>query len=83
MAFDKITPEEAASIIENGATLGLSGFTAPGTPKGVTEGVAAKAKKEHEAGREYKVNIFTGASTNRHVDTILSEYNAINMRAPY
>ena len=51
MAFDKITPEEAASIIENGATLGLSGFTAPGTPKGVTEGVAAKAKKEHEAGR--------------------------------
>ncbi|MGM9826920.1 MAG: succinate CoA transferase [Muribaculaceae bacterium] len=83
MAFDKLTADEAASIIENGATLGLSGFTAPGTPKGVTEGVAAKARKEHDAGREYKVNIFTGASTNRHVDTILSEYNAINMRAPY
>lgn len=83
MAFNKITAEEAASMISNGATLGLSGFTAPGTPKGVTEALAYKAKKEHEEGREFKVNIFTGASTNRHVDTILSEYNAINMRAPY
>ena len=83
MPFNHITPDEAAQIINNGATLGLSGFTAPGTPKGVTEGVARKAIKEHEAGREYKVNIFTGASTNRHVDTILAENNAINRRAPY
>lgn len=83
MPFNHITPDEAAQIISNGATLGLSGFTAPGTPKGVTEGVARKAIKEHEAGREYKVNIFTGASTNRHVDTLLAENNAINRRAPY
>lgn len=83
MPFNHITPDEAAQIINNGATLGLSGFTAPGTPKGVTEGVARKAIKEHEAGREYKVNIFTGASTNRHVDTLLAENNAINRRAPY
>ena len=83
MAFDKITVEEAASLINHGDTLGLSGFTAPGTPKGITEGIAAKAIKEHEAGREYKVNILTGASTNRHVDTILSENNALNFRAPY
>ena len=83
MAFNKITPEEAAELIKHNDTLGLSGFTAPGTPKGITEAVAYKAKKEHEEGREFKINIFTGASTNRHVDTILSEYNAINMRAPY
>ena len=83
MAFNRITAAEAAEMINHGDTLGLSGFTAPGTPKGVTEAVAYKAKKEHEEGREFKVNIFTGASTNRHVDTILSEYNAINMRAPY
>ena len=51
MPFNHITPDEAAQIISNGATLGLSGFTAPGTPKGVTEGVARKAIKEHEAGR--------------------------------
>lgn len=83
MAFNHITAEEAAQIINNGDTLGLSGFTAPGTPKAVCEAVAHKAKKEHEEGRPFKVNIFTGASTNRHVDTILADNNAINMRAPY
>ena len=70
-------------MIENGNTLGLSGFTAPGNPKAVTEAVAHKAEREHAAGREFKVNIFTGASTNDHVDGILARNNAINMRAPY
>lgn len=83
MSFDRITAEEAASFINHGDTLGLSGFTAPGTPKAVTEAVAHKAKKAHDEGQEFKINIFTGASTNRHVDTILAENNAINMRAPY
>lgn len=83
MAFNNITVDEAAEMINNGDTFGLSGFTAPGTPKAITEGIARKAAREHEAGREYKVNIFTGASTNRHVDTILADNNAINMRAPY
>ena len=83
MSFNNITVEEAAQMIDNGSTIGLSGFTAPGTPKAFTEAIAMRAKSEHEAGREYKINLFTGASTNRHVDTILAENNAINMRAPY
>ncbi len=83
MAYNFITAEEAAAMIKNNDTLGLSGFTAPGTPKAITEAVAAKAVKEHEEGREFKVNIFTGASTNPHVDGILAKANAINMRAPY
>ena len=32
MAFNYITAQEAAEMIDNGATIGLSGFTAPGTP---------------------------------------------------
>lgn len=83
MSFNNITVEEAAQMINHGDTIGLSGFTAPGTPKAFTEAIAARAASEHEAGREYKINLFTGASTNRHVDTILAENNAINMRAPY
>lgn len=83
MAFNNITVEEAAEMINHGDTIGLSGFTAPGTPKAITEAVAHKAAREHEAGREFKINLFTGASTNRHVDTILADNNAINMRAPY
>lgn len=83
MAFNNITAEEAAAMIENGNTLGLSGFTAPGNPKAVFEAVGKKAEKEHAEGREYKINIFTGASTSDHVDGVLSRNNAINMRAPY
>lgn len=83
MAYNFITAEEAAAMIKNNDTLGLSGFTAPGTPKAITEAVAHKAAKEHEEGREFKVNIFTGASTNDHVDGILARNNAVGRRAPY
>lgn len=83
MAFNYITAEEAAQMIKNGDTIGLSGFTAPGTPKAITEALATKATKEHAEGRPFKVNIFTGASTSDHVDGVLSRANAINMRAPY
>lgn len=70
-------------MIKDGDTIGLSGFTAPGTPKFITEAIAEKAVKEHEEGRPFKINIFTGASTSDHVDGVLSRANAINMRAPY
>ncbi|MDE6437741.1 MAG: acetyl-CoA hydrolase, partial [Muribaculaceae bacterium] len=83
MAFNFMTAEEAAEMIPNGATIGLSGFTAPGTPKFISEALAAKAVREHEAGRPFKINLFTGASTSDHVDGALSRANAYNMRAPY
>ena len=83
MSFNFISAEEAASMINNGATIGFSGFTAPGTPKAVPEALAKRAESEHEAGRPFKVNIFTGASTSDHADGALSRANAINMRAPY
>ncbi|MDO4320698.1 MAG: succinate CoA transferase [Bacteroidales bacterium] len=83
MAFNHITAQEAAEMIKNGDSIGLSGFTAPGAPKFITEAIAAKAVAEHEAGRPFKINLFTGASTSDHVDGVLSRANAINMRAPY
>jgi len=83
MAFNTLTAQEAAEMINNGETVGLSGFTAPGTPKFITEALAEKATREHEAGRPFKINMFTGASTSDHVDGALSRANAYNMRAPY
>lgn len=83
MAFPRLTADEAAELIKNGDTIGLSGFTAPGTPKFVTEAIGRKAEREHNEGREFRINLFTGASTSDHVDGILSRNNAINMRAPY
>ena len=83
MAFPILSAEEAAELIKNDDNVGLSGFTASGSPKVVTEALAAKAVKEHEAGRPFKVNIFTGASTNQWADGALARANAINRRTPY
>ena len=83
MAYNYITAQEAAEMIKDGDTLGMSGFTAPGAPKFISEHIAAKAEREHAAGRPFKINVFTGASTSDHLDGVLARANAINMRAPY
>ena len=51
----RMSAAEAAAMIENGHTLGLSGFTPAGVPKSVTAEVVKKAHAEHEAGRPFKV----------------------------
>ena len=83
MSIPFISAEEAASYIKNGDNVGLSGFTASGTPKVVTVALAERAKKLHEKGEPFKVNLFTGASTNDHVDGELARAHAINLRTPY
>lgn len=83
MAFDYMTAAEAAEHFKNGDTVGLSGFTAPGTPKFIPEAIAAKAEREHAEGRPFKINLLSGASTSDHVDGALSRANALNFRAPY
>ncbi|WP_289747969.1 succinate CoA transferase [Paramuribaculum intestinale] len=83
MAFPILSAQEAAELIKNGDNIGLSGFTASGSPKVITEALAAKAVKEHEAGRPFKVSVFTGASTNNHADGALARANAIARRTPY
>ena len=83
MSFPFITAEQAAEIVKNGDNVSFSGFTAAGTPKVVAPAIAAKAKAEHEAGRPFKINVFTGASTNDFCDGELSRANAINFRTPY
>ena len=83
MAYTRITAAEAAAMIKNGENLGLSGFTPAGTAKAVTRELAKIAKAEHEAGREFKVGILTGASTGQSTDGVLAEECAIKYRAPY
>ena len=83
MAFNHITAKEAAEMINHGDTLGLSGFTAPGAPKAISQEIAAKAERLHAEGKPFKINLLTGASTSDRVDGCLSRANAINIRAPY
>ena len=83
MALARFTAAEAAALIKDGDTLGLSGFTPAGTPKAVTAELAKVAHAEHEAGRPFQVGILTGASTGDSCDGVLSVENAIRYRAPY
>ncbi|MBO5541693.1 MAG: succinate CoA transferase [Muribaculaceae bacterium] len=83
MIYPILTPEEAAEFVQHGMNVGVSGFTAPGCPKVVPPAIAAKARREHEAGREFKINLFTGASTSDYTDGELSRADALNYRTPY
>jgi len=83
MSIPFITAEEAASYIKNGDNVAFSGFTASGTPKVVTVALAERAKALHEKGIPFKINVFSGASTNDHVDGELARANAVGMRTPY
>lgn len=83
MSFPFISAEEAASHIKNGDNVATSGFTASGTPKIVTVALAERAKQLHEKGEPFKINLFTGASTNDYVDGALTRAKAIGKRAPY
>lgn len=83
MIYPILTPEEAADYIQNGMNIGVSGFTIPGNVKVIPPAIAKKAIREHEAGREFKVNIYSGASTNDYTDGELSRAHALNYRTPY
>lgn len=83
MKFKTLTPEQAVAMIENGENVGLSGFTAAGSPKATARALAEKAQAEHNAGRTFKINLFTGASTSTATDGALAQADAIDMRMPY
>jgi len=83
MALKFISAVEAAQMIKNGESLALSGFTPSGVAKAVCKELAKIALAEHEAGRPFKVNLFTGASTGQSNDGDLSNAQALNYRAPY
>ena len=76
-----MTAAEAAALIND--NIAMSGFTPAGVAKAVTRELAKKAEAEHAAGREFKVGIFTGASTGQSTDGVLANAQAIKYRAPY
>lgn len=88
IASDKLrakvmTAEEAAQFVNHGDNVGVSGFTGAGYPKAMPSAIAAKATDEHNAGREYAIDLFTGASTAPECDGVLAEANALRYRMPY
>lgn len=83
MSLRIISAEEAASYVKNGDVIGCSGFTPAGAVKAVPVAIAEKAKKEKEAGKEFKIGLITGASTGDSLDGALARAEAIAWRTPY
>lgn len=83
MALKFITAEEAAAVVQHNDNVGFSGFTPAGCPKVVPEALARRAEAEHAAGREFKIGMFTGASTGPHLDGALARAGAVKFRTPY
>ena len=71
-----VTPDEAASWIENGMTLGLSGFTRAGDAKAVPIALVNRVKDEED----FKVNVYTGASLGSDIDKLFAEAGIIGKR---
>ena len=82
-SFPVLTAEEAAAMIENGQTVGFSGFTPAGAPKAIPKAIAERAVREHEADREFQIGVLTGASTGDSLDGALARARAISFRTPY
>ena len=74
-----VTAEEAASWIEDGMTLGLSGFTLSGDAKAVPDALVERVKN----GDKVKVNVYTGASLGSETDSKLSTNGVLNKRLPF
>jgi len=83
MTYNKLTAEEAASLIKNNDVIGFSGFTAAGCPKAVSKALSKKAEEEYKKGNPFKVGIYTGASTGDSIDGSLARVHAAKFRSPY
>jgi len=73
-----VSAEEAASWIEDGMNLGMSGFTLFGEPKEFPLALSERGKYE-----DFKINLYTGASLGPTADQSMAEADIINLRVPY
>ncbi|MFD1104206.1 acetyl-CoA hydrolase/transferase family protein [Sphingobium olei] len=75
--------DAAASLISDGMTIGMSGFTGSGYPKAVPVALAKWIEAAHGAGERFRCRVWTGASTGPELDGALAKANGIEFRLPY
>ena len=73
-----VSATEAASWIQDGMTIGMSGFTRAGDAKVVPLALVERAKNE-----KFQIDVYTGASLGPEVDQYMAEAGIIRKRAPY
>jgi succinyl-CoA:acetate CoA-transferase len=75
--------EDAARHIRHGDNVGFSGFTGAGYPKAIPAALAAHMTAAHARDEEFRIGLWTGASTAPDADGTLAEVHGISSRLPY
>ena len=78
-----VTAAEAAAHIQPGDNVGMSGFTGAGYPKAVPQALAAMMTERRSRGEEFRIGVWTGASTAPELDGALAEADGVELRLPY
>lgn len=78
-----MSAKQAAQLIPNGAMVGVSGFVGAGAAIDVPVAIAKMASKLHAQGKEYKIGILSGASTDPLLDGELAKADAASFRSPF
>lgn len=77
------TPEQAATFVRHGDNVGMSGFTGAGYPKALPAALASRMQAAHGRGEDFRIGLWTGASTAPDADGVLAEAHGISTRLPY
>lgn len=73
-----ISADDAAAYIQDGMTVGMSGFTRAGEAKAVPQALVERAKKN-----PLKITLITGASLGNDLDKQLTEAGVLARRLPF
>ena len=60
----------------------MSGFTGSGYPKAVPMALARRIEQAQARGEEFRIGVWTGASTAPELDGALAKVNGIELRLP-
>ena len=73
-----MSADEAANLIQDGMTVGMSGFTRAGDCKAVPVALARRAATD-----PLQITLITGASLGHDTDKLLAESNVLARRLPF
>ena len=77
------TAEQAVEYIRPGDNVGMSGFTGAGYPKALPTALHDRMVAAHARGEDFRIGLWTGASTAPDADGVLAEAKGVSSRLPY
>lgn len=83
LATRTTTAEAAAALIRHGDNVGISGFTGAGYPKAVPAALHDAMVAAHARGEDFRIGLWTGASTAPDADGVLARAHGVSSRLPY